>query len=108
MWGRVVYEKKKKTKKEKLKEVSIDNSNDLEISVIEQEANKENKSDKIKEVSIDDSNNLEISVIEDKDNTNKVSDIPEITFDDDADFSAIDDSIINSLLDNLGEINEDD
>ncbi len=100
--------KKKKTKKEKLKEVSIDNSNDLEISVIEQEANKENKSDKIKEVSIDDSNNLEISVIEDKDNTNKVSDIPEITFDDDADFSAIDDSIINSLLDNLGEINEDD
>ena len=69
---------------------------------------KKTKKEKLKEVSIDDSNNLEISVIEDKDNTNKVSDIPEITFDDDADFSAIDDSIINSLLDNLGEINEDD
>ena len=102
------------TKNDNIIKVSIADSNDLELKVIDdtdaskEKKKKKTKKEKLKEVSIDDSNNLEISVIEDKDNTNKVSDIPEITFDDDADFSAIDDSIINSLLDNLGEINEDD
>ena len=39
---------------------------------------------------------------------NNVAEIPEITIDDDVDFSAIDDSLINSLIDNLGDIKEDE
>lgn len=110
---KVIDEEKEKLKnnsrnEDKIKKVSIDDTNDLTLDVIAEEDKNNIKGEKVKKVSINDANDLELKVIEDNANSEKVTEIPEITFDDDADFSAIDDSIINSLLNNLGEIKEDD
>ena len=111
------------TKQETLVDVSIDHpKNDLIIEKIEptkkkqKKRNKSKKSEQIKEISLDNNHNdIQIDILdnsieklEEFEVPNNISEIPEITLDEDVDFSAIDDSLINSLINNLGDIKEDE
>ena len=111
------------TNQESLIDVSIDHpKNDLIIEKIEptkkkqKKKNKSKKSEQIKEIELDNNHNdIQIDILDDSiekleepEVPNNVAEIPEITIDDDVDFSAIDDSLINSLIDNLGDIKEDE
>ena len=111
------------TNQESLIDVSIDHpKNDLIIEKIEptkkkqKKKNKSKKSEQIKEIELDNNHNdIQIDILDDSiekleepEVPNNVAEIPEITIDDDVDFSAIDDSLINSLIDNLGNIKEDE
>ncbi len=111
------------TKQETLVDVSIDHpKNDLIIEKIEptkkkqKKKNKSKKSEQIKEISLDNNHNdIQIDILdnsieklEEFEVPNNISEIPEITLDEDVDFSAIDDSLINSLINNLGDIKEDE
>lgn len=111
------------TNQESLIDVSIDHpKNDLIIEKIEptkkkqKKKNKSKKAEQIKEIELDNNHNdIQIDILDDSiekleepEVPNNVAEIPEITIDDDVDFSAIDDSLINSLIDNLGNKKEDE
>ncbi len=111
------------TNQESLIDVSIDHpKNDLIIEKIEptkkkqKKKNKSKKAEQIKEIELDNNHNdIQIDILDDSiekleepEVPNNVAEIPEITIDDDVDFSAIDDSLITSLIDNLGDIKEDE
>ena len=83
--------------------VSIDDDDDLTVEIDNSNNKKQDILPKKKEninVSLDDDNDLDINLKEEKDDSSQDYK--------DADFSTIDESIINSLIDNLGTPKEDE